>query len=186
MNPPRDVTRLLLRWRDGDRDSLDELLPLVYDELRKLAASYLRRERAGHTLQATALVGEVYLKMVDQKRVDWQGRAHFMGFAAKLMRQILVDYHRGHAAAKRGDGAQKLSLDEAVGVGQTPPVDIGELDEALGRLARLDALKGRVVEMRFFGGLTVEETAEALGVQPNDVRREWRLAKAWLACELEK
>lgn len=186
MNSPKDVTRLLLQWRDGDRDSLDELIPIVYDELRKLAAHYLRRERADHTLQPTALVGEAYLRLVDQKSVDWQNRAHFMGIAARLMRQILVDHHRNRAAAKRGDGAQKLSLDEAIGVGQSPPVDLGELDEALERLAQVAELQARIVELRYFGGLSVEETAEVLSIKPHEVKRGWQFAKAWLHRELSR
>ena len=175
-----EVTRLLIRLTDGDGDVLGELLPLVYDELRRLAAGYLRRERPGHTLQPTALVHEAYLRMVDQSQVHWQNRAHFLGVAAQMMRRILVDHARGQKAEKRGGDFQKLSLDENIDVSGERAADLVALDEALERLAEFDPQKARVVELRFFGGLSVEETAEVLGVSAPTVKRQWRMAKAWL------
>jgi RNA polymerase sigma factor (TIGR02999 family) len=175
-----EVTRLLIRLTDGDGDVLGELLPLVYDELRRLAAGYLRRERPGHTLQPTALVHEAYLRMVDQSQVHWQNRAHFLGVAAQMMRRILVDHARGQKAEKRGGDFQKLSLDENIDVLGERAADLVALDEALQRLAEFDPQKARVVELRFFGGLSVEETAEVLGVSAPTVKRQWRMAKAWL------
>jgi RNA polymerase sigma factor (TIGR02999 family) len=175
-----EVTRLLIRLTDGDGDVLGELLPLVYDELRRLAANYLRRERPGHTLQPTALVHEAYLRMVDQSQVHWQNRAHFLGVAAQMMRRILVDHARGQKAEKRGGEMQKLSLDENIDVSGERAADLVALDEALQRLAEFDPQKARVVELRFFGGLSVEETAEVLGVSAPTVKRQWRMAKAWL------
>ena len=175
-----EVTRLLIRLTDGDGDVLGELLPLVYDELRRLAAGYLRRERPGHTLQPTALVHEAYLRMVDQSQVRWQNRAHFLGVAAQMMRRILVDHARGQRAEKRGGEIQKLSLDENIDVSGERAADLVALDEALERLAEFDPQKARVVELRFFGGLSVEETAEVLGVSAPTVKRQWRMAKAWL------
>lgn len=177
----QDVTRLLVRLTDGDRGVLDELLPVVYAELRRLAASYLRRERANHTLQPTALVHEAYLRLVDQTQVQWQNRAHFFGVAAQMMRRILVDHARAHDAEKRGGEFQKLSLDENVDVsGGGRDLNLVALDEALDRLAALDPQKSKIVELRFFGGLSVEETAEVLGVSAPTVKRQWRMAKAWL------
>ncbi len=183
---PNQVTRLLLDWSRGDKSALDELMPLVYDELRKLAASYLRGERASPTLQPTVLIHEAYLRLVGQHTPQWEGRGHFFGVAARLMRQILVDHARTRIAAKRGGGQVKVSLDDA------PPIFSNEmaaglvaLDEALGRLALVDERKCRVVEMRSFGGLSVEETAAALGVSEPTVKRETRLAQAWLKRELE-
>ena len=175
-----EVTRLLIKLTDGDGDVLGELLPLVYDELRRLAAGYLRRERPGHTLQPTALVHEAYLRMVDQSQVRWQNRAHFLGVAAQMMRRILVDHARGQRAEKRGGDFQKLSLDENIDVSGERAADLVALDEALERLAEFDPQKARVVELRFFGGLSVEETAEVLGVSAPTVKRQWRMAKAWL------
>jgi RNA polymerase sigma-70 factor, ECF subfamily len=175
-----EVTRLLIRLTDGDGDVMGELLPLVYDELRRLAAGYLRRERPGHTLQPTALVHEAYLRMVDQSQVRWQNRAHFLGVAAQMMRRILVDHARGQRAEKRGGEVQKLSLDENIDVSGERASDLVALDEALERLAEFDPQKARVVELRFFGGLSVEETAEVLGVSAPTVKRQWRMAKAWL------
>ena len=181
-----EVTRLLIRLTDGDGDVLGELLPLVYDELRRLAAGYLRRERPGHTLQPTALVHEAYLRMVDQSQVRWQNRAHFLGVAAQMMRRILVDHARGQRAEKRGGEIQKLSLDENIDVSGERAADLVALDEALERLAEFDPQKARVVELRFFGGLSVEETAEVLGVSAPTVKRQWRMAKAWLYGQVQK
>jgi RNA polymerase sigma-70 factor (ECF subfamily) len=185
-SPPREVTALLLSWSDGDQDALARLMPLVYDELRRLALDHLRRERPDHTLQPTALVNEVYLRLVDQRSVSWQTRAQFFGLAARLMRHVLVDHARTRAAAKRGGGASKLSLDEARVAPEEVAAELVALDEALVRLAAVDERKGRVVEMRFFGGLSVEETAEALGVSDKTVMRDWRIAKLWLHRELSR
>lgn len=185
MPPSRaEVTELLQQWSVGRQDALDELWPAIYGELRRLAASYLRRERPNHTLQATALVHEAFLKLVDQRAVRWQNRAHFFGIAAQMMRRILVDHARAHTASKRGSGIRPLSLDEALAVAPTSDVDLLALDEALTRLAEVDPRQGRVVELRFFGGLTVDETAEVLHVSPATIGREWTLAKAWLYAEL--
>jgi RNA polymerase sigma-70 factor (ECF subfamily) len=171
---------------DGDHDALDALLPLVYAELRRLAAGYLRRERHGHTLQPTALVHEAYLRMIDQTQVRWQNRAHFFGVAAQMMRRILVDHARSQQAEKRGGDVQKLSLDENIDVSGERASDLVALDEALQRLAEIDPTKSRVVELRFFGGLSVEETAEVLGVSAPTVKRQWRMAKAWLFGQVQK
>ncbi len=181
---PLDVTALLLDWRDGDRDAPAKLMPLVYDELRRLARDYLRRERADHTLQPTALVNEVYLRLIDQQRVDWHNRAQFFGLAAQLMRHVLVDHARARASLKRGGLVRKLSLDEARMAPEEVAAELVALDEALVRLAAIDERKSRIVEMRFFGGLSVEETAEALGVSDKTVMRDWRIAKLWLHREL--
>jgi len=178
--PPSEVTRLLKDWSSGDSAALDQLIPLVYDELRAVAARYLRRERQDHTLQPTALVNEAYLRLIDQKQVQWQNRAHFVGVAAQMMRRILVDHARNHSRAKRGGGARKVSLDEAMALSEERADDLVELDEALTALAAFDERKSRVVEMRYFGGLSVEETAEVLKVSEITVARDWKLAKAWL------
>ena len=183
---PQDVTRLLIQLTDGNRTVLDELLPLVYSELRSLAANYLRRERSSHTLQPTALVHEAYLRLVDQNQVRWQNRAHFFGVAAQMMRRILVDHARGHNAEKRGGEIPKLSLDENVDVTDERATDLIALDDALTALAALDEQKSRIVELRFFGGLSVEETAEVLGVSAPTVKRQWRMAKAWLYGQVSK
>jgi RNA polymerase sigma factor (TIGR02999 family) len=177
---PDDVTQLLESWGKGDRLALERLMPLVYDELHRLAHRYLRNERSDHTLQSTALVHEAYLRMVDQKTVHWQNRAHFFGVAAQSIRHILVDHARGHRAAKRGAGAAKLSLDEAIGVPDRQEIDVLALDESLERLASLDPQQGQIVELRFFGGLSIEETAEVLHISPATVKRDWVMAKAWL------
>jgi len=183
---PHDVTRMLLAWSRGDRAALDELTPIVYDELRRLAERYLRRERPGHTLQPTALVHETYLRLVDQQQVNWHNRAQFLGIAAEFMRRILLKYARSRHAAKRGGGACTMSLDEVIGFSSEPrAVDLIALDETLTRLAAMDPQKGQIVELRFFGGLTEEETAETLGVAPITVKREWRVARAWLQRELD-
>ncbi|MGI8567263.1 MAG: sigma-70 family RNA polymerase sigma factor [Pyrinomonadaceae bacterium] len=159
---------------------VDALLPLIYDELRNLAANYLRRERRDHTLQPTALVHEAYLRLVDQRSVNWQNRAHFFGVAAQLMRRILVDHARAHNAEKRGHDFQKLSLDENIDKADERSAELIALDDALKELAEIDEQKSRIVELRYFGGLTVEETAEVLGVTPITIKRHWRMAKAWL------
>jgi RNA polymerase sigma factor (TIGR02999 family) len=180
----KEITQMLVEWSNGRQEVLHELTPLVYDELRRLAAHHLRRERPDHTLQPTALVHEAYLRLVDQTQVRWQNRAHFFGIAAHLMRQILVNHALAHHAAKRGGTALKLTLEEAASVPKGQDVDLVALDEALTRLAALDPQQGRVVELRFFGGLTIEETAEVLRISPATVKREWTLAKAWLHCSL--
>jgi RNA polymerase sigma factor (TIGR02999 family) len=177
---PHKVTQLLLDWNEGNQAALEQLMPLVYRELRRLAHQYLRKEREGHTLQTTDLVHEAYIRLVDQRRVRWQNRAHFFGIAAQLMRRILVDRARAHKRVKRGGGATMVSLDQAAAVSRKSPVDILALDEALTKLAEIDQRKARVVELRFFGGLEVEETAEFLKVSPITVMREWKMAKAWL------
>ncbi|HSL24545.1 MAG TPA: sigma-70 family RNA polymerase sigma factor [Vicinamibacterales bacterium] len=179
------VTQLLERWSDGQRDALDRLVPLVHRELRQMAARYLRRERPDHTLQATALVNEAYIKLIDQRRVQWRNRAHFFGVAAQLMRRILVDHARARAAVKREAGERVLSLDEALLVGGTPDVTMLALDEALARLASLDPQQSRVVELKFFGGMTIDEIAEVLGISAATVSRDWTMARAWLYAELQ-
>ena len=178
------VTRLLLEWGAGDRAALDRLVPLVFDELRRLAQSYLRRERADHTLQPTALVNEAYLRLVGQKQGRWQGRKHFYGIAARLMRQVLVEHARRHGAEKRGGGREAVTLGHADEVVGSPEVDVLAVHEALERLAAFDEQHARVVELRFFCGLSIEEAAEALGVGHATVEREWALARAWLRKEL--
>ncbi len=184
-SPPLDVTALLLSWSAGDREAPARLMPLVYDELRRLAGNYLRHERPGHTLQPTALVNEAYMRIVDQRRVNIENRAQFFGLAAQLMRHILVDHARARSAGKRG-GPQlhRLSLDETRVAVEDRAAELVALDEALKSLAEIDPRKSRVVEMRFFGGLSVEETACALGVSDKTVMREWRIAKVWLHREL--
>ena len=181
---PSDVTALLQAWSDGDRGALDRLTPIVYDELRRLARRYLRRERTGHSLQTTVLVNEAYVRLVDYKRMQWQNRAHFFAVSAQLMRRILVEHARRHNL-KRGGGLQHVSLEEAGEVGGGRPTDLVALDDAMNALARLDPRKARVVEMRFFGGLSVEETAEVLNVSPVTVMRDWSTARAWLYRELK-
>jgi RNA polymerase sigma factor (TIGR02999 family) len=177
---------MLLDWRDGDQDALARLMPLVYDELRRLAASYLRRERPGHTLQPTALVHEAYLRLVDQTHANWRNRAQFFGVAAQLMRRILIDHARGQQSAKRGSGEARLSLDEALEVAQEKEPDLIALDDALRALAAFDPRQSRIVELRYFGGLSIEETAEVLGLAPITIRREWEIAKAWLYRQLNR
>src|SRR5262245_44477553 len=181
---PSGITQLLVDWSNGRQGALAELLPVVYGELRRVARRSLRRERPNHTLSGTALVNEVYLQLVDQTAVQWQNRAHFFVIAANLMRQILVQHARRHQAEKRGGGQYLLALDEAALVLPERPVDLVALDEALSSLAERDARKSRIVELRFFGGLSTEETAQVLGISPRTVKREWRLAKAWLYHEL--
>jgi RNA polymerase sigma-70 factor (ECF subfamily) len=175
-----EVTQLLLAWNEGDRAALDRLIPLVHVELRRLARSYMRRERTGHTLQTTALINEAYLRLVDAQRVPWQNRAHFYGVAAQLMRRILVDFARERNYQKRGGGAHRVAFEEGLAVSASSDPDVVALDEALRALEKVDARKARVVEMRFFGGLSEKEIAAALDVSPETVRRDWRLAKSWL------
>lgn len=179
-----EVTELLQQWSNGREDALHRLAPLIHAELRRLAASYMRRERPDHTLQATALVNEAFLKLVDQRAVRWQNRAHFFGIAAQAMRRILVDHARAHVSDKRGAGERPVPLDEAVALTHMPSPELLALDEALTRLARFDIQQSRVVELRFFGGLTMEETAEVLRISPATVGREWTMARAWLYAEL--
>lgn len=179
-----DVTGLLCQLTSGNQEAAEKLIPLVYDELKRLARSYMRREREEHTLQTTALVHEAYLKLVRQRRVNWQGRSHFFGIAAQLMRRILIDHARGHLREKRGGTQTVLPLSEALVFSPEHSEDLLKLDEALGRLAKLDPRQSRIVELRFFGGLSVEETAESLDVSPKTVKRDWAVAKAWLHGEL--
>jgi RNA polymerase sigma-70 factor (ECF subfamily) len=181
--PIGEVSGLLRAWGDGDRAALDRLTPIVYDELRRLASYYMRGERPGHSLQATALVNEAYMRLVDYKGMQWQNRAHFFAVSAQLMRRILVEHARRHNL-KRGGGVQHVSLDETAIVGGDRATDLVALDDALGALAQFDARKVQVVEMRFFGGLSVEETAEVLKVSSVTVMRDWSTAKAWLYREL--
>jgi len=182
----KDVTRLLEQLQAGDRNAVADLVPLLYDELRHLASKYLRRERPGHTLQATALVHEAYLRLVDQKDVGWQNRSHFFGVAAQQMRRILVDHARNRHAAKRGGSAPKVTLDEALVVSDQAAEDVLQLNELLSRLGERDEQQARVVELRVFGGLTVEEAAEALDISPATVKRDWAMAKAWLTREIQR
>ena len=174
------VTELLVRWRDGDPQALDSLMPLVYAELRRLAHYYLQRERSDHTLQSTALVHEAYLRLAGNNPPQWQNRAHFFGIAAHIMRQLLVEYARGRGAAKRGGSACRLTLDEALDLPLQTGVDVVALDRALTELSAMDEQQGRIVELRFFGGLTIEDTSEVLGVSPATVKRDWIMARAWL------
>ena len=180
-----EVTQLLLAWRDGDAAALGRLTPMVYEELHRLARHYMAREKPGHTLQATALVNEAYVRLVDSSRVRWQGRAHFVAIAAQLMRRILVDFARSRQYQKRGGDWRRVTLDEHV-ASVDPGSDLVALDEALQGLAALDPRKAQVVEMRFFGGLTLEETAEVLNVSIDTVGRDWNAAKAWLLRELTR
>ena len=177
-------TALLLAWNRGESDALDALMPLVYEELRRLAARYMKRERQHHTLDATALVNEAYLRLIEVRKVQWTNRAHFFAMAARLMRRILVDAARSRGYQKRGAGALMLSIDEALIVASEPGADLVALDDALTALAAVDERKSHVVEMRFFGGLSLEETAEALHVSRDTVKRDWKMAKLWLLREL--
>lgn len=182
----QNVTQLLIGWSNGDRQALDTLLPVVYEELRKQAARYLRRERPGHTLQTTALIHEAYMKLVDQKNVHWQNRAHFFGIAAQLMRRILVDHARTKKRAKRGGSNIRVSFNDANVPAPSQNFDIVAVDEALARLSEIDEQQSRIVELRFFSGLTVEETAEVLAISPATVKRDWSMAKAWLHREISR
>lgn len=181
---PNEITRLLVAWGGGDESALERLIPIVYDELRHLAHRYMSRERPGHTLQTTALVNEAYLRLVNWREVQWQNRAHFFGVSAQMMRRILVDFARDRKYLKRGGGALRVSLGEAASFTECPSADLVALDEALTELTKMDQRKGQVVEMRFFGGLSVKEVAEVLKVSEETVMRDWRLAKVWLLREL--
>jgi RNA polymerase sigma-70 factor (ECF subfamily) len=182
----QEVTRLLIAWGQGDQAALDELLPLIYQELHRMARRHLGRERGGHTLQTTALVHEAYLRLIDQQGVGWQNRAHFFAIAAQMMRRILVDHARARHYQKRGGGAQQVSFDEALVVSDERAAEVVALDEALMGLAEFDPRKSQIVELRFFGGLSIEETAEVLGVSPGTVMRDWTLAKTWLQRAINK
>jgi RNA polymerase sigma-70 factor, ECF subfamily len=185
--PADDLTLLLEDWRRGDKAALDRLMPLVYQELRRIARRYMRGERAGHTLQSAALVNEAYLRLIDIKRIDWQNRAHFFAMAAQLMRRTLVDHARGRNYAKRGgERQQKLSLSEVDRLADKPDVDVVALDDALKTLAAMNERQSRIVELQYFGGLTIKETAEVLGVSHATVERDWTVAKAWLRRELRR
>jgi len=181
---PQQVTQLLKQWQEGSNEALEALMPLVYKELKRLAGSYLRRERPDHTLQSAALVNEAYLRLVDQNQTRWQNKAHFYGIAAQMMRRILADHARGHNAAKRGSGMPELELDEAVAQAQGRSVDLLGLEEALQKLEKLDPQQGRIVELRFFSGLSIEDTANVLAISPATVKRDWAAARAWLFREM--
>jgi RNA polymerase sigma factor (TIGR02999 family) len=181
---PHEVTQLLVDWGNGNQAALDRLMPLVYEELHRLAHRYMNRERPGNSLQTSGLVHEAFLKLVDQRNVRWQNRAHFFGIAAQLMRRILVDYARNRQYAKRGGNAYQVSLDEGLIVSEERGAEVVALDEALVGLAAIDSRKSQIVELRFFGGLSIDETAEVLGVSPGTVMRDWTLAKAWLRREM--
>ena len=183
---PKPVTELLMNWSKGDLEAREALIPLVYDELRRLAASCLRRERPDHTLQPTALVNEAYLRLVEERNVNWQSRSHFFGVSAKLMRRILVDHARAHLAEKRGSGMPKVGLTEAIAMSKERPAELLALDESLTRLAELDPQQALIVELRIFAGLTVEEAARLLNISPATVKRDWSVAKAWLLREVQK
>jgi RNA polymerase sigma-70 factor (ECF subfamily) len=183
--PPAAVTELLRAWSDGDNDALEQLMPLVEAELRRLARAYMGGERRGHTLQTTALVNEAFLRLTDARRIRWEDRAHFLGITARLMRRVLVDHARARGYRKRGGGAVRVTLHDGLVASEDPALDLIALDRALDALAALDARKGRVIELRFFGGLSVEETAEVLHVSPDTIKRDWRLAKLWLLRELD-
>jgi RNA polymerase sigma factor (TIGR02999 family) len=183
---PKDVTKLLVKWSKGDSAALDALIPLVYGELRRLARHYLQREKQNHTLSSTSLVHEAYLRLITQTEVSWQNRAHFFGVASQMMRRILVDHARKYAYAKRGGGATTLVLDEALCSPQRRDIDLVALDDALNSLAKLDQRQSRLVELRFFGGLSIEETSEVLGVSTPTVKRDWASARAWLFREISR
>jgi RNA polymerase sigma factor (TIGR02999 family) len=182
-----DVTAMLVKWGQGDKAALDQLLPAVYDELHRMAARYLRRERPDHTLQPTALINEAYLRLVDQNGVTWENRSHFFGIAANVMRRILVDHARGHQAAKRGGSMIKLPLDEGIhGSPKHEEIDLVALDAALTRLAKMDPEQSKLVELRYFAGLTIDETAEVMGISPATMKRKWTLSRAWLRREITR
>ncbi len=181
---PHEITQLLAEWSEGNQAALDKLYPLVYNELRRLAHGYLRRERKGHTLQTTALINEAYLRLVDQKHVHWANRSHFFAISAQIMRRILIDHARRYDYAKRGGGAQRISLDEAAVVAKERARELLMLDEALNGLTKIDPRRGRVVELRYFGGLNNEEIAAVLKISENTVTRDWNMARAWLYQEL--
>ena len=186
MSESQEVTLLLTALTRGDDGAASKLIPVVYAELRRLAGSYMRRERVDHTLQATALVHEAYLKLIEQRSANWQSRAHFFGVAAQLMRRILIDHARGHTRQKRGGEQKKVSLDEAFVFSEKQADELLAVDDSLNRLAEIDPRQARVVELRFFGGLSVEEAAEVLGVSPKTVKRDWSVAKAWLYADLKE
>jgi RNA polymerase sigma factor (TIGR02999 family) len=175
-----EVTQLLVAWGNGDQTALDQLMPLVYSELHRIAHRYIKKERPGHTLQTSALLNEAFMRLVDQREVTWQSRAHFFAIAAQMMRRILVDYARSRRYAKRGGDAQEVSFDEELVISRQRSADVVALHEALNNLAMIDERKSKVVELKFFGGLSIEETAEVLGVSQGTVMRDWTLAKAWL------
>jgi RNA polymerase sigma-70 factor, ECF subfamily len=183
---PKEVTQLLIAWSNGEEEALEKLVPLVYDELRRIARRYMKREPAGHTLQTTALVNEAYLRLIEQKGMKWQNRAHFFAISAQLMRRILVSMARARHANKRGGEARQVSLDEALVISEERAAELVALDEAMNELAALDPRRSRVVELRYFGGLSVEETAEVLKISPETVMRDWKRAKAWLYNELNR
>jgi RNA polymerase sigma-70 factor, ECF subfamily len=178
------ITQLLLAWSNGDQEALEKLTPLVYAELHRLAKFYMVRERTGHTLQTTALIHEAFLRLIDWKNVRWQNRAHFFGVAAQVMRRILVDFARSRQSIKRGNGTQQISLDEAITIHEDRSAELIALDDALKSLAEIDRRKSEIIELRFFGGLSAEETAEVLNVSLRTVEREWNLARTWLYREL--
>jgi len=184
--PPRqhEITELLAEWRDGNQSALDELYPLVYNELHRLARRYMSRERRGHTLQTTALINEAYVRLVDQKNVQWANRSHFFAISAQIMRRILIDHARRHAYAKRGGGAQQVSLEEAATITPDQGRELVRLDEALKSLAEMDPRRSQVVELRYFGGLNNEEIASVLHISENTVTRDWNMARAWLYQQL--
>jgi RNA polymerase sigma factor (TIGR02999 family) len=184
--PSKEVTQLLRDWSDGDKAALDRLMPLVYAELHRRAKHYMRGERSGHTLQPTALINEAYLRLINYKEMRWQNRAHFFAVAAQAMRRILVDHARRRKAEKRGDAGYVIPLDEVVAAAEPRDVDLVALDDALTGLAAIDPQKSRIVELRFFSGLSIEETAEVLGVSPDTIRRHWNSAKAWLHREVRR
>jgi len=182
---PQDLTQLLLNWQNGDKSALDEMTPVLYDELRKMARRLLSAERSDHTLQPTALVHEAYLRLVNQRAVDWRNRAHFLGVAATMMRRILINHAKANQAAKREGYAAAISLEDALGVFTNPQVDLLDLDHTLDKLSELDPQQGKVVELRYFGGLSIEETAEVMGISASTVKREWGTARLWLLQQME-
>jgi RNA polymerase sigma factor (TIGR02999 family) len=183
---PKDVTTLLVEWSAGNSQAFNELVPLVYDQLRQLAARQLRRERPNHTLHSTALVHEAYLKLIDQRRVQWKDREHFFAVASQVIRRILVTYARSRHASKRGSGATMLAFDESIALPDRKDVDLVALDDALESLSRLDAQQGRIIELRFFGGLSIDGTARVMGISTSSVTRDWNVARAWLFRELSR
>ncbi len=181
---PHDVTQLLIAWTNGDQAARDQLMSVVYEELHRLARRYMRKESPGHTLQTSALVNEAFLRLIDQRNVHWQNRAHFFGIAAQMMRRILVDHARNRSSGKRGGGERPLSLDDGLIVSEERSAEVVAVHEALEQLAKFDARKSQIVELRFFGGFTIDETAEVLGVSPGTVMADWTMAKAWLRREI--
>jgi len=184
--PQHEITQLLAEWREGNQSALDELYPLVYNELHRLARRYMSRERKGHTLQTTALINEAYVRLVDQKNVHWANRSHFFAISAQIMRRILIDHARRHAYAKRGGGAQQVSLEEVAAIAPNPSRELVRLDEALKSLAEMDPRRSQVVELRYFGGLNNEEIAGVLNISANTVTRDWNMARAWLYQQLSE